>query len=906
MLDILLIYLVMFMPGNVLLFYFKRRLNLDLLECVVFGSVIWNYVFLALSIIIGLFSDQLKIAFLLFSFTSVLFSVLFVVIVISKLGRLHITLLKSKWKYLKIRIHYHKIFWFVSLIFIFSLNFLLLYYNSIIYEWDAVYYYIPSAKSIETAGTLMNVYRQLNFLDTSPWVPLLYAYALHYFGLNSVYTIPAIFYFLTTLSVYILAREIFHKDLALFAPLIFLSIPLVQIVFGARALYQDIPFYFYLIVTTISLIKLTRSPSSYFRDILLVIVSISSSLMFITRLEFGLFIIFSIIAILIVVLRIKGWKTFASLTLGIPYFLREARNILISGNYCLPIVRLIPVIVAILLLFILLRNKVIAIDLKNSLSCFRSSLIFLSSLIPPFIFFLVNNVVRGGFIISGTPVSNGMFKAVSLFSQLNPVAKTSSYTDLFNWQNMFIVWWAITPFVVPSIIGTYFAVYHFIKNERLTPKGLVLFSIFLGIFVLWNQLGCDPQPRRLYLFSVFFTLLILCGFGILQKMYSKEAFTLRVVSYLLFSLLLVWGKYPLKSVNDAHLIYPKTYSVVYDLELILYSTLVFLIIFLPYERYAKKLTTKRHVARIPYVFLIASLVLFQANLFVPIIGEILNTGASLRYRCLSSHYYYPEVVNYYDEKISDTYSTLGFFCHELITFANRSVIDLSNPTYGWKIYSVIENSNETDILILFQELNIRYLLLPNDNNRFYNLYRSVFGNTSLKTLLSDPLKLEPITKFKYVTLYRYHENCLVYSTNYSKIIPWNYNPTVEYTLTKELNTTKFSALTTRSGRISLMYTFDSPLKLHDGLLVRMNTYKKVTAQVFLFTNLANRTSDYLFFSTNLEKGEGNFLITLTNSQVKGDFNPNHIEGVLIGIKTEPNHMETFEVLSIYVVEWYDN
>ena len=900
MLKLFLTYLVLFMPGSALLFGFRRRLSFSLLEFIVFGSIIWNYIYLTVSVIIGLFSNLLKLIFLLFSFVSVLFTAIMVVVIIvtSKLNTSHSKIT---------RIRCDKLFW-LSLIFIFSLNFLLLYYHSLIYEWDAVYYYIPSAKSIELTGTCsINAYRELNFLDTSPMIPLLYAYILHYFGLDSVYAIPAIFYFLTTLSMYILAREIFDKDLALLAPLIFLSIPLIQIVFGARALYQDIPFYFYLIATTILLIKLTRSLNSYSREALFVIIGMSSSLMFMTRIELGLFIIFSVIAVLIIILRIKSWKFLASLMLGAPYFLREARNIMISSSYAVSLIRLLPIIAAALFLFILLKIKTATANKKSTFPSFQLALVFLMSFIPSILFFFVNNVVRGGFIIPGVPISNDMGKAASIFNQINPVVTAFSYTDLFNWQNIFIVWWTITPFVIPFTIGAYFAFYHLVKDKELPPKDLVLLSIFLGVFVLWVQLNCNPQARRLFYFSLFYTLLILYGFRKLRKLYSKEAFSLRVLLYIAFSLFIVWNKYSLKSINDVILIYPKTYSAAYDLELVFYTALAFLIIFLPYESYAKKVRKNKFVAsKISYVFSIIFLLLLYTNLSLPIITEALNNGTSLRYRYLFSTYYYPEVVDYYNKKINDTYLTLGFFCHELITFANRSVIDLSNPTYGWKIYSVIDNSNKTDILNLFQELNIKYLLLPNDNNRFYNLYRSVFGNTSLKTLLSDPLKLEPITKFKYVTLYRYHEKYLVYSTNYSKIIPWNYNPTVEYTLTKELNTTKFSALTTRSGRISLMYTFDSPLKLHDGLLVRMNTYKKVTAQVFLFTNLANRTSDYLFFSTNLEKGEGNFLITLTNSQVKGDFNPNHIEGVLIGIKTEPNHMETFEVLSIYVVEWDDN
>lgn len=853
--------------------------------------------------ILSIFNNLLNIFFISFSFLSVLFIV--VTILSSACAvRMNIVNLKNKVISLRIlKIRLHKLLSLTSLAFIFSLNFILLYYHPILYEWDAINYYIPAAKSIHASGTLyMNVYRQINFLDKSPMIPLLYAYVIQYFDLNSVYVIPAIFYFLTILAVWILAKEILGHDLAILAPLVFLSIPLVQITLGARALYLDVPFYFYLLATLISLIKLTKNVKSYSKEIIIAITSMSSSLMFITRIEIGLFIIFLIVTIILVAMQVRNRILLTFLVLGFPYILREARNILITGRYIDSLIRLIPVFLPLVILFILLWIK--PVEKRKINFSFRSFLVFSILLVPPFIFFLVNNVFRGGFIIPGVYLSNDMIKVATMFSKLNPATSTFSYLDLFNWQNMFTVWWTITPFLVPFTVGVFVMLYRFTRCNMLILVKLPLLIIFVSIFILWTQLGCDPQPRRLYLFSIFFVLLITYGFKELRKIYSIDTFMSRVAIYLALSLLTVWNKYSLRSTSDAILLYPKTYNVIIDFELIFYSILSFLIIFFPYEKYVGIEKKKPITRKVLYALFTTFLVLLYLNLSVPTIIEVINSGISSRFKKLHSTYLYPEVVDYYNEKINDSYTTLGIFCHELITFANRSLIDLYDPIFAKAIYLELENVDETKFSNLFESLSIKYLLLPNDNNQFYKFYKNVLSNTSLNMIFNS-FRLKPIFKFNYVTLYRYYSNYSLTLVNYSRIIPWNYAHVGGYELVEENNTVKLSAFTNDDGIISIIYAFDSPLALRDCLLLKVKSFRKALLQVRFFTNLKNRTCDYLFFSASTNGREENFLIALSTGQVKGSFNPNHIEGILIAIKTEPSIIETLEVSGLYTVAWND-
>lgn len=763
MIDLLQTYTVLFLPGNILLLKFKNRLNFSVSECIIFGSILWNYLFLLSSIIVGLFSDLLKIAFLLFSFASIL-------LIIAVISTLMVNKLSER--YIRIKIYLDRLFLYISLFSLFSLNFLLLYYHSIIYEWDAVYYYLPAAKSIQLSGSLSkNIYRQLSFLDVSPLVPLLYAYVINYYNdLSSVYVIPTIFYILTLLGIWILVKELMNRKMAIISIIIFLSVPSVSIVLGARALYLDIPFHFYLLTTIILLVKLMKSLNSYLREFLIIILGMSVSLMFATRIELGLFIIFTIIATLLTILQIKYYKILACLVLGFPYFMREIRNILITNNYTDPVIRLIPTMGIILIFFILLKIKLAKIEIKSPLkkykSCYKMKLIILFAvmIIPCAVFFIINNIIKGGFITRGVSVSKIMLKAVLTFRRINPVVTVHPYTDMFNWQNMLIAWWTVTPFTPSFAIGVFYTFLYLIKSSKINTKySLIIFTpVFLGLFNLWILLHCDPQPRRLFYFSVFYTLLIVYGFKKIQRRYSAVTFAIRISLYLALMLLITWNKYPLKSINDMILLYSKTYNTAYDIDLFLYSIFSFLIIFFPYEKYIKI----RIVKRIPiYSMIILLLILLYLNNLIPLVTDVIyNDTSSLRFKNFYMTYYCPDVINYYKESINDTGTTLCFHCHELITFANRSIIDLTDPTYSWFIYSITEESNELEILSLFTKYKIKYILLPNQNNQFYDLYQNIIHDTSLKYIFKV-VNLQLLAKFKYVTLYQYRGN---YSKNISR------------------------------------------------------------------------------------------------------------------------------------------
>ncbi|MEM4674904.1 MAG: hypothetical protein QXM12_01300 [Nitrososphaerota archaeon] len=761
-------FVTLFLPGIIILFILRKNLNFSVSESIVFGSIIWNYVFFASSLILGFFNGLLKVYFFIFPLISILLVFIFlIVLVVSMAVSRHLTMKISLMKSKIVDVNLQKFFLFISYSFFILFNFSLLYYHPIMYEWDAVNIYIPAAKSIKVSGNLfVNVYRQLNFLDASPMIPLLYAYVIYHFDLDSVFTIPAVFFFLTVLSIWILAKELLDEGLAALAPLVFLSIPLVQISLGARALYLDIPFNFYILAVIIALIKLQKNSKSFANLFLIALVGMSSSLMLLTRLELGLFIVLPILVTFLIISDVKLYGLFFVLALNLPYILREVRNVLISNNieYLLRLTPLLPMS----LFFVMLLLKVRLIIHQKTSFNLKSLPLLLVLLAPSAIFFIINNLMKGGFIISGVPISGDLIKALHIYSKFNPSSSSFSILNMFSWQNMFIVWWSVVPLIVPFMLGIFSILHHLIKYRALDSTSIPLLTVFLGIFALWSQLGCDPQPRRLYLFSMFLALLTSYGFSKLRGLYHKEFLAFRVITYLIISLLTVWTKNSIKVVSDMILLYPKTLTVVFDPEIFLYSIFYFVIIFFPYEKYIKIDIKRSLVNKLQCLFL--SSLLISSNFFVPILIDMIKTSKDSRYKILFSTYTYPEVVQYYKEKIHDSYSTICFYCHELITFANRSVIDLYNPIYSSFIYLEIENFDEIRLFNLFKSLNVGYLLLPNENNMFFEFYQNIFNRTSIEALLRYP-RTEPIARFRYVTLYRVYLNYSITFLNYSRPMP---------------------------------------------------------------------------------------------------------------------------------------
>jgi len=897
---------IIFLPGVLLLSALSQKIgiNLNFLEKLLYGSILWNYLLVAPSTLLGLFTRSIISYFNIFTVFSII-AMIISVAYLTKSQRTSLTMnLKIKLRYLL----YTPIF--LALLTFF---FIAIYFHTFYIEWDAIAYYIPAAKAILTGGLIFNSYRSLNFIEHSPAIPIIYAWILNYTNLESLYNLALIYFLLTLATIYLIAKKLFPEESALTSLLIFMSLPTVIVVIGSRSLYLDIPFLLYFLFTLYCLTKIVNAQKIthnflYFEYGML---SIGFTLMFLTRIEFGVFLAPAVFAAFIALLKLKSWKITSILALGLTYYLREIRNILLNpSQLSYYIERLIPIFMILGVVLIIIKNVSSMNDpsIKNKVLNKKFFILIIFSVTLPLIIYILRNIIILGFVVPIVPIlNNDILKSAMFFNEINP-PKIISLAEMLRWDYLISVWWLAPPYLIPILISLASMLLDLIKRKNIQCDVILVLIFFASIFILWSvPLHCDPQPRRLYYFAPFIALVITHGLLKIKRFFNHLGFMLRVSSYIIVITTYVLAKMNIKVINDISLLYAKLYEPRTDIEFTVISTLIYLIIFTPYETLINKV--KKNILFSPKISAIIMILTFSLNTILimnsisPMLVDVVNNGNELRYKYYGGWLHYPDVVNYYNEKVTNYFVTICFYCHELITFANRSIIDLSNPIYSTVIYSSITAMNETEILSKMKELNVKYFLEPKRNNPFFSLYEKLVNSTILgKVLINNP-RVRYLATFKYVILYAFEENYTITYLIPDRIVPWNYNRETNYTLTVKQNALKFTAITNIDGRISLLYIFTQPITISEVLSLTVRSYNQSRLVVMMFTNLQNLTTDYFIYKYQLINQTTELIINIKQGTTKGNFTPSHIEGILIGIETQPNSTQTIEIHELKIITY---
>ncbi|MEM4467002.1 MAG: glycosyltransferase family 39 protein [Nitrososphaerota archaeon] len=899
---------IIFLPGVLLLSALsqKIRINLNFLEKLLYGSILWNYFLVAPSTLLGLFIRSIISYFNIFTVISIV-AMIISVAYLTKSQKTSLTInLKIKLRYLL----YTPVF--LALI---TFSFITIYFHTFYIEWDAIAYYIPAAKAILTGGLIFNSYRSLNFIEHSPAIPIIYAWILNYTNLESLYNLALIYFLLTLATIYLIAKKLFPEESALTSLLIFTSLPTVIVVIGSRSLYLDIPFLLYFLFTLYCLTKIVNAQKIMHNFLCFEygMLGIGFTLMILTRIEFGAFLAPAVFATFVALLKLKSWKIISILALGLTHYLREIRNVLLNPSQLSYYTeRLIPIFIILGVILIIIRNisSMNNPNIKNKAlnKKFFIFILIIFSTTLPLILYILRNVIILGFVVPIIPIlNNDILRSAMFFNEINP-PKIISLAEMLRWDYLILVWWLAPPYFTPMLISLASMSLDLIKRKNTRCTVIPVLIFFVSIFILWSvTLHCDPQPRRLYYFAPFIALVITHGLLKLKKFFDHLGFALRILTYVTIITTYTLTKMNIKAINDIPLIYARLYEPSTDIEFTIISALIFLMIFTPYEFLINKI--KKSVPLSPKILAIIVILVIGLNIILilnsisPILVDLVNNENKSRYKYYGGWLHYPEAANYYNEKITDYFVTICFYCHELITFANRSIIDLSNPIYGMPIYSIITTANETEMLSKIRELNIKYFLEPKQDNPFFSLYKKLVNTTVLGKILVNKPQIRYLADFKYVTLYTLEENYKIVYIIPDRIMPWNYNPETNYTLIIKQNVTEFTAITNNNGRISLMYIFTQPLTINEALSIVIRSYNQSKLVVIMFTNLQNRTTDYFIYQHQLIGPMVELIINLKQGIIVGNFNPNHIEGIMIGIETQPNTTQTIEIYELKAITY---
>jgi len=101
-----------------------------------------------------------------------------------------------------------------------------------------------------------------------------------------------------------------------------------------------------------------------------------------------------------------------------------------------------------------------------------------------------------------------------------------------------------------------------------------------------------------------------------------------------------------------------------------------------------------------------------------------------------------------------TCTLVVFYAYDLLLSANRSIIDLSSSTYSMPLMSALKEENRTVPRKSLLNADIRYFLVPKQNNKYYDLYTQ-FSNS---TLLFEMMNYDPyfllVKEIEYFELFK--------------------------------------------------------------------------------------------------------------------------------------------------------
>jgi hypothetical protein len=895
---------------------------MDSLEYILYGSVLWNYIFISLSIFIGLFSNFLKEFYAIFSTLSLLIIVAgIILIILSKIKKVDLKLSKNRIK-VNLRLSnktVENILLFGTIISFLIVDLLFANYNSIIYQWDAVYYYIPIAKSLVLSGHLSNVLKDLNFLEFSPAVPIFYSFILYFSRtIKDLYMLSSIFFILIVLAIIELVKKLGLGNVSLIVILIFLVSPTTQIVIGSRFLYLDLPFLFYFLISILLVIEAMEFDNKVVVEIFLLLDFV---LLFLTRSEVSLIVLPTLFTAYLLPSKF-GMKMDAFLifiTLFSVPLLRDFRHMIFGGS--LTFCRFVNIYTPYLIVFIIFLI-VYALVKKESLPTISLSMISVKELLlklliwsfalaPAIIYFVVNNILRGGYIVPGFYV-NPKYRELSYF-----------LTQLFGTGNMgqeicfpcgnFLVslmsWWSFAPFISLILLGLLRAFYSYKLNKKISKRVAKFAWAYLGFLIFWMGLNCDPQPRRMLYFTPLVSIIGSYGIALFTdwSWYFTNILYLIILSLKVLNIYVSTARVNNINTNIMHYIYPKTYTV----DTIDYNTISFfsLIYFLIVGIY---FIIRKHKIRIilSSILMIMLLVVFYQQAVFPLLAEVSLNGDDLRMKLLAKTPYYPEVVDFFKNHLIINQKVLCFSeANELSTFTNNKFIALSpSSIYGFKIFEKLREKPSLDeFLSYLLSINVSYILVPTERAKsirsVYLPYMVLYNRTVLGDLIKDRVRSEVIGRTTYFYVIRLHKNFKLLPLNFDRVIPWTYVPEQGYNLTITEDGIVFKGYPPKNWALGVLFRFKDPLSLDRPILIDL-TWKGNISKivVILFSDLSNRQTNYLriFYFPDEKIVINKFIGTKV-----GAFDENHIEAIYVGLmpvaSNEFNESITISIKGLYFI-----
>lgn len=715
--------------------------------------LVWTFILVTFSVLIGLFSPYLKIFYIIYIFFSLF--------VLGYFLSIHIR--KNSEQISKINVPRISLYWLLVALPVFF-NILLILFHSITVEWDVIYLYLPYSKSIDLTGSMLfDVYSSSVYTTgVAPAEPIMLSFLLTFCSSATeiflIAIIPIIFYVFTILITFELANEFLEKEFVIIPILIFANLPLVSYVFSGFSLYLDIPFVFYIYTSLFCVFKALK-----YRDPLWYIFSGLSITMLLLTKDLSLFIAPVLFSLLLSgIFKSTILRRVLIVTVGLsPFYL------LILWNYFSGV----PTSSIRFLTFVLLIIPIYFCCYVKSKPEGLKKFIPVSLALFPFIVFILRNIFSLNTIYSswGPPLG----RASQLLLNARGIGLTEFYsvTGVYpKFDDFFFSLNLVAPYLILLVS---LLLLFIIKRETRVRLIKSNFSVILLLFLtllfvmLFFDVGVTGSNgiRRLYYFAPALSIIIASSLYELKTFLkiSYQYVVLSISIYVMFIWYYLWN-FKLNPITVLGILNGVSFGKANLFDFLIFCLLFLLLfIFIPLLLRKSHLILKKFnplkwanatkwISRLIVIGLSCIMIISLS----PVLMDITSNSFSLRTS------FYPnwehgmnEIISYYNNDINDSYATVGFYTHALRYFSNRTVIDLTGQIGILSFEQYLTCNDSAVLLNVLSDSNIRYFLIPKDNNPHYGLYKGLQNNSLIFNMLETNPQFFILKEFSSLQLYKF-------------------------------------------------------------------------------------------------------------------------------------------------------
>lgn len=718
-----------------------RQVDSIIFKDFIYGNVLINFLFISGFIIFGLITYNAKFYFTTFTYVLLILSIFGIYCIIKSL--IH--------KYNKPKFDisvYSKIFILFGISLCVSVivyHAIIIFYHPIFEEYDAIYNYLLSSKSILLDdGLNYDYYRMSDVSNKTPPIPnVINAWLIEIFGYSSLRLFPLYFVILSSLYVYNITKRITNDSfVGLIGATAFLITPSTLIISSRFSLSNDLIFIFFLTTSFCFLLEIISQNKVRKMHLLMLIVSLS--LLSLSK-ELGL--IFSVAVFSLLVYSKFSYgnpklKIFFIILTFLPLYFLTFFDLFNYGITPLLLIRLFTVLIANFALFhILSRVK----NQETFTSLLHNYRYFVPLLIP--MIFILNNIIT----------IHGPYPILTFSGSSNE--SYQSFRELFGIQNKIFLDLTNAIEKIPRIdilfvavaMGSMFVFFKLrgflilLKSFKDNSQYAVLLTSFILLLVIWSyfDLGFESaQIRHIGYFAPILSIILALSMGKKGIHYKLYYYGILVFSAYYFL------SYNIKILNydnhfDAFWIDPYKNSTIslLDFEIAAILLLSIIIIELKEHRilhflkknYLQSSDLRKYLPLVTIAFFI--LLGIQVHTLTTsgiVLGELKKIN-SIPHGGWENNVF--DVINYLNHSASG--NTMSLSAPAISFFTNRTNFELYDP-HTYASISPLLYDNSTRFKQKLSEMNIQYFIIPNEKSSLYNTTQKLMNSSdTLKIVKND-------------------------------------------------------------------------------------------------------------------------------------------------------------------------